>query len=302
MQTGRLFEIIYLLMDRRKMTARELAEALEVSSRTIRRDIEALSAAGVPVYMSRGHGGGVHLLENYVLNKSLISEKEQTEILAALAAMQSTGASDNDEMRERFARIFQREAIDWIDIDLSFWGAPPEYKQAFEIIKQAIVERKLLRFEYYDSAENTTTRTVEPVKLLFKGSSWYLQAYCLKRDDWRIFKLFRMRWTHMRVLDETFTARALPHTSEQASSTQSATPLLLRFSAESEKRVREEFAPESIEPREDGGFDVTLSIPVNQRSCQYLLSFGRTLQVLEPAWVREWVRDESLAMAAQYKE
>ena len=86
MQTGRLFEIVYLLMERRRMTTEELARELEVSARTIRRDVEALSGAGIPVYMTRGKGGGVHLLDNYVLNKSLVSESEQEEILAALDA------------------------------------------------------------------------------------------------------------------------------------------------------------------------------------------------------------------------
>ena len=62
MQTGRLFEIVYLLMERRRMTTEELARELEVSARTIRRDVEALSGAGIPVYMTRGKGGGVHLL------------------------------------------------------------------------------------------------------------------------------------------------------------------------------------------------------------------------------------------------
>ncbi|MEG0504203.1 MAG: HTH domain-containing protein, partial [Raoultibacter sp.] len=91
------------------MTATQLSRELEVSTRTIRRDIEALSGAGVPVYMTRGKGGGIHLLDNYVLDKSLVSESEQDEILAALSALGRTGAVDDDEVRNRLARLFQRE-------------------------------------------------------------------------------------------------------------------------------------------------------------------------------------------------
>ena len=87
MHTGRLFEIVYLLQSRPRMTARELAERFEVSVRTIYRDIDALSAAGVPVYAARGGGGGVGLLPGYVLDRSLLTDGEQDEILYALRAM-----------------------------------------------------------------------------------------------------------------------------------------------------------------------------------------------------------------------
>lgn len=84
MHTGRLFEIVYLLQSRPRMTARELAKRFEVSVRTIYRDIDALSAAGVPVYAARGGGGGVGLLPGYVLDRSLLTDGEQDEILYAL--------------------------------------------------------------------------------------------------------------------------------------------------------------------------------------------------------------------------
>jgi biotin operon repressor len=91
MQSSRLCEIIYILMDKHFATCEDLARELEVSTRTIRRDVDALSAAGVPVYMSRGKGGGVHLMPHYVLDKSVVSDNEQAEILAALSALRATG-------------------------------------------------------------------------------------------------------------------------------------------------------------------------------------------------------------------
>ncbi|MEG0990365.1 MAG: HTH domain-containing protein, partial [Gordonibacter sp.] len=186
MQQARLFEIIYLLMERSPRTTGELARRLEVSARTVRRDVDALSSTGVPVYMTRGKGGGVHLMDGYVLNKSLISDQEQDDILAALSALETTGAVDSRTTSERIARLFQRESTDWLDIDFSFWGAPPEYKQAFETIRHAICTHSLLRFGYYDASGNQTDRIVEAVRLVFKESNWYLQAFCLKRNDWRV--------------------------------------------------------------------------------------------------------------------
>lgn len=87
MQINRLFEIVYILLDKKRVTSRELAERFEVSSRTIYRDIETLSAAGIPVYMSKGKGGGISLLPDFVLNKAVITDEEKEEILSSLKAV-----------------------------------------------------------------------------------------------------------------------------------------------------------------------------------------------------------------------
>ena len=84
MQINRLLETVYLLIEKKKITARELSDYFEVSQRTIYRDVEALSAAGIPVYAEKGKGGGIRLLDNYVIKKSLLSEQEQVNLLASL--------------------------------------------------------------------------------------------------------------------------------------------------------------------------------------------------------------------------
>lgn len=302
MQAGRLFEIVYLLMGKRRMTATELADELEVSSRTIRRDIEALSAAGVPVYMTRGKGGGIHLLDGYVLDKSLVSESEQEEILAALSALGTTGAVADNAVRDRLARVFQQKPVDWLDMDFSFWGAPSEYKHAFDIVRQAICSRHLLRFSYCDAAGNSSERTVEPARLVFKESCWYLRAFCLSRQNWRTFKLFRIRWESMELLPERFTPRPMPDSLEESGAHASGTcDLVLRFSPEAEERVREEFAPSMISHRADGGLEVALSCELNDRTRFYLLSFGATLEVVEPSDLRQWLKEQAERVAAVYR-
>ena len=167
MQSQRLFEIVFLLMERSPRTTGELAERLEVSTRTVRRDVEALSAAGVPVYTTRGRGGGVRLMDGYVLDRSLVTDADQAEILAGLATLRQTGATDDEGLAERMARLFRCENADWLDIDFSFWGAPPAHRRTFDLVRRAIVERRPLTFRYCDSCERTTRRTVEPAKLVY---------------------------------------------------------------------------------------------------------------------------------------
>jgi len=301
MQTGRLFEIIYLLMERKTMTTSQLAAKLEVSTRTIRRDIEALSGAGIPVYMTRGRGGGVHLLEGYVLDKSLMSDAEQDEILAALSTLEHTGATDTNGTRDRIARIFRREPVDWLDIDFSFWGAPAEYKRTFALIKQAIWEKHLLRFSYLDAAGNATRRTVEPARLVYKESRWYVRAYCLERDAWRTFKLYRINWESLETLPDRFVPRPVPESLDESyEQPPHAAHLKLLFEQSAADRVREEFAPSMIEFLDDGRLLVELTCALDIKTRFYLLSFGSALEVLEPQLLRDFLCDQAACILNRY--
>lgn len=301
MQPQRLFEIVYLLMDRGTSTTAELAAKLEVSERTVRRDVDALSAAGVPVYMTRGKGGGVHLMDGYVLDRSVLSEREQSDIMAALSALNRTGAVDDasDETAARLGRLFQRENVDWLDMDFSFWGAPPNYRAAFDTIRSAVIERHPLSFAYFDAAGNHTVRTVEPAQLVFKESSWYLRAWCREREAWRTFKLFRIDWETLSIGSDTYQARPMPAFDEQGHM-EGNDQLIMRFAPEAESRVREEFAPETIAREADGSWRVDLVCDINERTRYYLLSFGLLLEVLEPINVRVWLREQAEAVARTY--
>ena len=122
MKNGRLFELLYLLVERRALTAGELAERFEVSERTIYRDVDALSAAGVPVYTQRGQGGGIRLMDQFVLDRCLLSPREQDEVLFALRALLSTGGLEGAEALERLSALFRREAEGWVEVDFTDWG------------------------------------------------------------------------------------------------------------------------------------------------------------------------------------
>ena len=190
MKNGRLFEILYLLVEKRAVTAGELAERLEVSERTIYRDVDALSAAGIPVYTQKGKGGGIRLMDQFVLDRALLSRSQQDEVLFALQAVQATGGGE--EALSRLSALFRREGSDWLEVDFSDWGSGAAAREDFSRVKRSILERRPLSFTYYNSAGETSRRTVEPARLVFKAGCWYLSAFCRKRQDWRIFRLVRM--------------------------------------------------------------------------------------------------------------
>lgn len=308
MKQQRLFEIIYALMAHEACTVSELARMLEVSSRTVRRDIEALSAAGVPVYTVQGKGGGVRLLPGYVMDSSLMSDDEKDDMLAALMLLSSVDASvssGGDALMKRLASLFRREPSDWIDVDFSFWGAPPTCRRAFDAVREAIVRRRVLRFSYRDNVDRVTVREVEPAKLLFKERSWYMQAWCRMRNDWRTFKLLRMDWESIELLPIVFEPREAPLVTRfigpdgavaQSGSSDDAPRLSMLFTPESAGRVREEFAPDVIDVMPDGHLSVTVFCQPSDRMLHHLFSYGAQLEILEPAWVRKWMNDQARAM------
>ena len=108
MKNSRLFEILYLLIEKRALTAGELAERLEVSERTIYRDIDALSAAGIPVFTQKGQGGGIRLMDQFVLDKALLSQAQQDEILFALQATLATGGGAEEDTLSRLTALFRQ--------------------------------------------------------------------------------------------------------------------------------------------------------------------------------------------------
>ena len=119
MKNSRLFKILYLLVEKRAVTAGELAERLEVSERTIYRDIDALSAAGIPVFTQKGQGGGIRLMDQFVLDRALLSPEEQDEILFALQAILATGGGAEADTLSRLSALFRREGGDWLEVDFT---------------------------------------------------------------------------------------------------------------------------------------------------------------------------------------
>ena len=134
MHTGRLFEILYYLQAHGSATARQLAQRFEVSERTIRRDIDALSAAGVPVYTRPGRTGGVALLEGYRLDTALLSEAEQTEVLAGLRGMAGLGGESAATALGKLSGALAHPG-DWLEVDFLPWGLEAAQKPLFQTFK-----------------------------------------------------------------------------------------------------------------------------------------------------------------------
>ncbi|MCE5342900.1 MAG: YafY family protein [Clostridiaceae bacterium] len=290
MKNDRLFQMLYLLLEKGTVTAPQLAQTLEVSVRTVYRDVEALSMAGVPVYAAQGRNGGITLASGYALNKALLSDTEQNQILFAI---QSLRAVDRpmDALLSKLAAVFQKQNVNWIEVDFSRWGYGLVDRRRFDALKDAILEKRITTLLYCGSNGETSRRSVKPFKLIFKDKNWYLHAYCTKAEDYRLFKISRILelTPENEIFSETF-ADAPP--TEFINYDESAlVAVTLRFSAAVAYRVFDEFERKSVQMQPDGTLLVSAVFPLEEWMVHYLLTFGSDMEVLAPAALRERIAD-----------
>ncbi len=294
MQESRLFRIVYFLLNRGQVTAAELAREFEVSVRTIYRDIDALSGAGIPVYAETGRNGGISLLDNYVLDRTLLSEKERQDILAALQSLSAAGNTCDKATLDKLSALFRLPSDNWYEVDFSRWGEVAQDNNKFEDLKKAVVCHRCVQISYVGAYTAESSRKIHPLKLLYKSRAWYVKAYCAEKKDFRLFKLNRIiRWE---LLEEEFIPVSWPEPSEEEKTPeQDQTPIVLRFSREVAYRVYDEFDLNHIQEQENGEMLVTAYMPQDGWLTGFLLSFGAQVEVISPVYLRE-------VLAAQARE
>lgn len=289
MQINRYFEILYLLLDRKKMTAQELADHFEVSVRTIYRDLDALSQAGIPIYADRGRGGGISLWDTFILNKTILSKPEREELMALLEGMKTTGFSDQTQVGSKIAALLGGQSQRWIEADFTQWSDAENQRGRFDQLRSAILRHHRIRFDYYSLKGEKTQRTAEPLRLVFRAQAWYLYAWCLLRQEARFFKIVRMR--SLEFLDETFMPRSVPEVlSTVMASEELRTRVRVRVKEEGLYRLLDDFGELDME-FQDGYYWVTLSCPGTDWVVSYLLSQGDNIEVIEPEAVRSQIAD-----------
>lgn len=298
MQESRLFRIIYFLLDKGKSTAPELAEKFEVSVRTIYRDIDIISGMGIPIYATQGKGGGITLLDNFVLDKSLLSNQEKEQILMSLQGIIATEQNNADELLIKLGSLFQSKTANWIEVDFSNWVKNNPNQDNFNVIKRAIFSRNVISFQYFGSNKEHTQRKVEPLRLVFKSKDWYLYGFCLMRNDYRFFKLTRIR--NIEIKSDTY-SRELPTTYsvKKLMNIENTIAVKLKFDRKMAFRVYDEFADDVTED-EQGNLYVQMNLPGSDVLFSYLFSFADYVEVLEPVNIREQIKEKLAVMQKKY--
>lgn len=298
MRESRLFRIVYYLLQNGKATAPELAQKFEVSIRTIYRDIDSISSAGIPIYATQGKGGGISILNDYTLDKSLFSEQEQELMLTALQGMVATTEKNSNELLIKLSGLFQINSTNWIEVDFSDWAHRTPQQDTFNIIKEAIFQKRVISFCYFSGKGNKEKRNVRPIRLVFKSKSWYLYSFCLLRNDYRFFKLTRIK--ELEMLSETFTQDFTPTKIEKQIQVENTVAVKLKFDRQAAFRVYDEFT-DSITEDSQGNLYVQIDLPDNEVLYSYVMSFSDSVEVLEPQSIREQMKKRLQKMQGKYR-
>lgn len=307
MKIERLLAIIVILLNRRRITAKELAERFEVSIRTIYRDIASLNGAGIPIISSQGYEGGLAIPESYKLSKQLLTPRDLDAMISTLQGV-NQGMAHKDLQRiiemlvsllpkDDEARISTRHRS--LVVDLTPWGPVETPNQTMQVVQRSVDDTRLLTFSYKDSSGRSTSRTVEPHTLIYKGYAWYLLAYCRLRSDFRIFRLSRISDPHL--ADGSFLVRDPGDIHRFFQFNFAPTqPAVLRFSPTVRTKVEDFFPGAELSYGEDGFTTVHLELPDDPWIFAFILGFGADAQILAPDSWRQKVKKNLTKMKNLY--
>lgn len=307
LRTERLVAITLLLQARGKMTAERLAQIMEVSVRTIYRDMDTLSLAHVPVTMDKGPGGGFYLPEDYRLDPTTFTSEEA--VALALGGSIADGYQifeNSDGLRRALVKLEAslpqeyradvRAARERLLFDATTWHRKPVATAGayLETLRAALWSARQIDLLYQKARQSEGDvhwRRVEPYGLVCKAGIWYLVAYCHTRRDVRTFRVDRI--LEMAVREEAVRPRPGFNLQEYWDAAkqrfEAQTPSLtvtMRVSAPARRMIRE---ATMVREEDDGGCVVQITVPFCRAAVSYALSHGPDIVVLDPPEVREAV-------------
>jgi predicted DNA-binding transcriptional regulator YafY len=293
--------LLYLLVNR-YCTAKELSEYFEVSVRTIYRDMEDLSLAGIPVEADQGLGGGYGLRHDYHLDRQLMNSKDLESFVSVLKGLEKTLPDpDRSKTLQRVEKMLPGDISgNEIIIDMMPWGLGNDFRLMLNKIYQAIHQKTRMHFTYQKSGSEELSRLVEPYSLVFRGSSWYLFAFCLERNDYRLFRLTRI--IDLKRTTDRFEPRedSKYQSFEAQNWDQQGHPITIRVDLEQANRVKEEFR-QFEQKWKDDCIEIQVQYPWHPWVKGYFLSWGSSLEVLAPENIRLEMMDEYKKLVKKYQ-
>ncbi|MGW8823141.1 helix-turn-helix transcriptional regulator [Paenibacillus lautus] len=311
MKIDRLLAITVLLLNRGRLSAKELADRFEVSSKTIYRDMDTLCQAGIPIVAHQGITGGFEIMEHYMIDKYWLSAEEMSTLVTAVKGLSSALEDPQmgmllEKIKALLRRVEQGLGDEYrkepVVMDFQPWGQRQGLKPAVGLLKQAIHDKRRVQMEYIDAEGSAERRTIEPASLFLKGNVWYVQAFCLEREDFRLFRLSRMQ--DIKMLSEAYEPRPWPGKerlewdSSWSNAREQETVLL--FEAAARQRVADMFPPEQVTVNPDGSLRVHVLYKLDEWFYGMILSFGDQVLVEFPGEAAEEVKRRAKRMLLRY--
>ena len=308
MQIDQLFEFVYILIDKKQVTAKEMSEHFGVSVRTIHRWIDALSVSGVPIYSLKGRGGGIAISEKFAMDKTVLSEDERLAIVSSVKALNNLSGNPaslvnaNLKAAEKLSHLVQSDT-DWLEVDFAPWSPEgSEVRNLFGILRDSILKKRQITFDYFTGDGRSEKRIVHPWKLIFRGQSWYLYGWCTTRKAERFFKLTRMRNLIMTSKEANISINIAD--SKPAQTPEYSAPLIqikTKITQEKVSYLMDSFICSEIKAQKNGWVNVTFTAPDTPWLCEILLSFGPQIKIQSPSRLKNKIAEMAEKVLEIYK-
>ncbi|MGH4122719.1 MAG: helix-turn-helix transcriptional regulator [Clostridium sp.] len=291
MRAERFLSILIIISQKGLVTGRALAEHFEVSLRTIYRDIEKISEAGVPIAATGGKGGGYYIMENYTLNNLFLNKKEVEPLIAVMDNLKFLFGNNpqfNDiVLKFETLRNSEKKECDNLSIDMSHFSMEKELREYLFLINKAIEDNRILEFEYINRKMEYLKRIVEPIQIEFTNGHWHIIAFCRIRKDYRKFKLVRVR--NMKLggcfIKNPISKEEIENIFSK-SYEENSILVTLKFSSEIGGQLSEYFSKEKIILLENGTYIVEDFFPEDEGLKKFILGFGSDCEVIGPDKLR----------------
>ncbi|MDE5789294.1 MAG: YafY family transcriptional regulator [Clostridia bacterium] len=298
-----MIKMLMLLTSRRKVTAAEIADRFEISVRSVYRYVEELNVAGVPIDVVRGRSGGIYIADTFKLPSGYFTRGEYAATVNALTAMSST--MDDEDIISALEKLQRQQKADKrelsvcgnIIVDGGAWADLGKFPQKMKVCEQAVRDSMCLEIDYISRDGEHSRRVIDPHVLILKQNVWYIYAFCHTRQDFRTFKIGRIkgaRFTGRNFVKKEITKDEIPlnfeYTSEQL------IPVTLEIKKDALADVEEWLGVDNIEPR-GNGLVATVSLPDDEMLVDKILGYGGKVKVLSPLPLKEKVRAAALAIA-----
>ena len=292
MKAERLFTILNILLNKRRISAPRLARHFNVSVRTIYRDIDALSLAGIPVFTTTGRDGGIELMEGFTIDRQLLETDEVQKILASLEGLHSAISDKKSAgIIEKLRLLLSQSQQKGIQVHPNhvFIDFSPSFKEkgCVAAIEQSIHEKTTLSIKYYDSMNRQTERIIEPLALVYHWSAWYLYTFCHLRNDFRIFRLSRIssvspcavqrKSPHVDLTTKPWNKEWEQDTFEE---------VVIQTAAYNKHRFCELFSWAQITECDNDRIEIRVSMPINEWSLSVFMGIPGWWTIIAPEKLR----------------
>ena len=291
-----IIKILILLLSKRRVSAREIADRYEISVRSVYRYIDELSIAGIPVEGARGKYGGIYIADTFKLPTGFFSREEYAAAINAMSAM--LGQVKDEKLASALEKLNAQLKLERQDIsvcgniivDGGGWGSGRKFNDKLQVCEKAVEDKSSIFIDYISRDGEHSKRVIDPYVLIFKQNVWYVYAFCHTKQDFRTFKVGRIK-------NASFTGRSF----EKREFTRADIPLDFTYDEEKLVEVALEISKESlpdaeewlgidcIEPRGDK-FVANVSLPDDDGLINKILSYGGGVKVISPENINQKVK------------